>query len=94
MAAEVADVRTLEQEFVPAMVRRFQSELRRAPLVMLDGNLPAVVIQVCRFCTTARPLYTSDRYLESMSARCSCSYRRNYHSMIVYYHPVNIYYIY
>lgn len=46
VAAGVAAVASLELGFSTAQIHRFRRELCAAPLVILDGNLPANVIEV------------------------------------------------
>jgi len=50
VAAGVAAVASLESAFTNDLLQRFIRELQDAPLVILDGNLPAKVLQVSQGC--------------------------------------------
>lgn len=46
VAAGVAALSAFEADFSPELLRRFSCQLQQAPLVILDGNLPAEVLEV------------------------------------------------
>ena len=48
VAAGVAALSAFEAGISPEIIRRFSREVKQAPLVILDGNLPTEILQVMK----------------------------------------------